>query len=56
MSRTAIYYSGDTAEHDPGTVEDEDKGRKGTQQSMKIKIKWFDQDDQEGGGGSVQLE
>jgi len=37
-------------------VEDEDKGRKGTQHSLKIEITWFDQDDQEGGGGSVQLE
>jgi amphi-Trp domain-containing protein len=37
-------------------LEDEDKGRKGIQHSLKIEIKWFDQDDQEGGGGSVQLE
>jgi amphi-Trp domain-containing protein len=36
-------------------VEDEDKGKKGTQHSLKIEIKWFDQDDQ-GGSGSVQLE
>ncbi|MFO7803100.1 MAG: amphi-Trp domain-containing protein [Desulfovermiculus sp.] len=37
-------------------VEDEDKGIKGTQHSLKIEIKWFDQDDQGDSGGAVQLE
>ncbi|WP_027371558.1 amphi-Trp domain-containing protein [Desulfovermiculus halophilus] len=36
-------------------VEDEDKGRKGTQHSLKVEIKWFEQDEQVE-GGPVHLE
>jgi amphi-Trp domain-containing protein len=36
-------------------VEDEVKGTKGIQHSLKIEIKWFDQEDQDG-AGSLQLE
>ena len=34
-------------------VEDEDKGSKGMQRSLKIEIKWFDQDDQSGSSSLV---
>ncbi len=34
-------------------VEDEDKGRKGTQHSLEVEIKWYDNDDQ--GGGALEL-
>jgi len=33
-------------------VEDEDKKRKGTQHSLEVEIKWFDQDD---AGGPLEL-
>lgn len=29
-------------------VEDEEKGRKGTQHSLEVELKWFDDDDQHG--------
>lgn len=34
-------------------VEDEDKGSKGTQHSLEVEIKWFDEE--EGGGGPLEL-
>ena len=33
-------------------VEDEEKGPKGTQHSLEVEIKWFDNDEQ---GGSLEL-
>ena len=32
-------------------VEDEEKGSKGTQHSLEVELKWYDNDQQAGGGG-----